>query len=182
MTKRLAVCAILAACACLEAASPSKLNREKAAIERTAYVFVGWALENKNLDLLKASVSQGDDFFMFMPDSRSTTDGYQAFAKLFPNWMSPDFKATKTEIRDVKIQVAPSGKVGWFAAILEDCGEYKGRASCWRDCRYTGVVEKRSGRWVIVQAHFSFASDKLIEAYKKRLAEQKKTAQPEPRD
>jgi len=28
-------------------------------------------------------------------------------------------------------------------------------------CRWTGVVEKRDGRWVIVQQHFSFASDRV---------------------
>jgi hypothetical protein len=67
--------------------------------------------------------------------------------------------------------------VGWFSSTLEDCGEYKGRVSCWKDCRYTGVAEKRSGRWVIVQAHFSFASDKVIETYKKRLAEQRPDGQ-----
>jgi ketosteroid isomerase-like protein len=169
---RFALTAAMAASHVLWGAGPSKLEREKAAVEKTAYTFVGWALDNKNLDSLKASVSQGDDFFMFMPDSRTTTDGYQALTKLFPAWMSPDFKATKTEIRDVKVRLAPSGKVAWFSCMLEDCGEYKGRASCWKDCRYTGVVEKRNGRWVIVQAHFSFASDKVIENYKKRLAAQ----------
>jgi ketosteroid isomerase-like protein len=160
------------AAALTASAAPSKLDREKAAVEKTAFTFVGWALENKNLEGLKASVSQGEDFFMFMPDSKTTTDGYQAFTKLFPAWMSADFKATRTELRDVKIHVASSGKVAWFSSILEDCGEYKGRASCWKDCRYTGVAEKRSGRWVIVQAHFSFAYDKVIEGYKKRLAGQ----------
>jgi hypothetical protein len=30
----------------------------------------------------------------------------------------------------------------------------------WENTRWTGVVEKRDGRWVIVQQHFSFASDK----------------------
>jgi hypothetical protein len=56
--------------------------------------------------------------------------------------------------------------------MLEDCGEYKGKPSCWSDCRYSGVLEKRDGRWVIVQAHFSLASDKVIEEFRKRQAAQ----------
>lgn len=146
------------------------LERERAAVEKVAYTFVGWALDNKNAEALKASLSHGEDFFMFQPNSRSTIAGYQQFLKLIPGWMSPDFKATKTELREVKVGLSPSGDTAWFAAILEDCGEYKGRTSCWKDCRYTGVLEKREGRWVIVQAHFSLASDKVIEDYKLRQA------------
>ena len=95
-----------------------------AAVRRVAYTFVRWALDNKNVDALKASLSHGDDFFMFQPHSRGTIAGYQEFLKLIPGWMSPDFKATKTELRQ--------------------------------------------GQWVIVQAHFSLASDKVVEEYKQR--------------
>jgi len=51
--------------------------------------------------------------------------------------------------------------VAWFSAILDDCGEFKGRAGCWKDTRYTGVLEKREGKWVFCQMHFSFAVDKV---------------------
>ena len=157
-------------------ASAPNLEQEKAAVQKVAYTFVGWALDNKNLDALKASVSQGEDFFMFMPDSRATTRGYEAFTRLVPGWMSPDFKATRTELREVRVDLSRSGDVAWFSCLLEDCGEVKGRPACWKDCRYTGVLEKRGGRWVIVQSHFSFGADKVIEDYKKRVAEQPQPA------
>jgi hypothetical protein len=32
---------------------------------------------------------------------------------------------------------------------------------CWKDTRYTGVLEKREGKWVFCQMHFSFAVDKV---------------------
>ena len=34
-----------------------------------------------------------------------------------------------------------------------------GQPGCWQDTRWTGVLEKRDGRWVIMQMHFSFAAD-----------------------
>jgi hypothetical protein len=43
------------------------------------------------------------------------------------------------------------------------CGEWNGKPSCWKDTRWTGVLEKREGRWVIVQMHFSFAKDKVLQ-------------------
>ena len=149
-------------------ADSKKLDRERAAVRQVAYTFVGWALDDKNVDALKASLSHGDDFFMFQPDSRSTVAGYQEFLKLIPGWMNPEFRATKTELREVKVDISKSGDFAWFSSLLEDCGEVKGRAACWKDCRYTGVLEKREGRWVIVQAHFSLASDKVVEEYKQR--------------
>lgn len=160
---------ILAVLACWGMAA-GDVKKEKEAVRQVAYKFVGWALDNKNVEALKASLSHDDGFFMFQPDSRSTIKGYEAFTKLIPGWLSPDFKATRTELREVKVDISRSGDTAWFSSILDDCGEFKGKPSCWNDCRYTGVLEKRDGHWVIVQAHFSLASDRVIEEYKKRLA------------
>jgi hypothetical protein len=33
-----------------------------------------------------------------------------------------------------------------------------GKPASWENVRWAGVVEKRDGRWVIVQQHFSFAA------------------------
>jgi hypothetical protein len=49
--------------------------------------------------------------------------------------------------------------VAWWACILDDLGEWDGRPIGWKDTRWTGVLEKRDGRWLIVQMHFSFAAD-----------------------
>ena len=167
---RLCVLAVLASGVSLTGADSLDLEKEKAAVQQVAYTFVGWALDNKNLEALKSSMSHGDDLFMFQPDSRSTIAGYGEFLKLIPGWMGPDFKATKTELRDVRVAISKSGDAAWFSSLLEDCGEVKGRTACWKDCRYTGVLEKRQGTWVIVQAHFSLASDKVIEEFKQRQA------------
>jgi hypothetical protein len=29
----------------------------------------------------------------------------------------------------------------------------------WDNCRWTGTLEKRGGKWVVVQMHFSFPKD-----------------------
>jgi hypothetical protein len=52
------------------------------------------------------------------------------------------------------------GEVAWFYCILDDINTFKGKPAEWRDTRWTGTVEKREGKWVIVQQHFSFASEK----------------------
>ena len=37
------------------------------------------------------------------------------------------------------------------------------RPASWEDTRWTGVLEKRDGRWVMVQQHFSIAKDRPLE-------------------
>jgi hypothetical protein len=82
--------------------------------------------------------------------------------------MSPKFKATHFDLRNLRINFSRSGDVAWFSAILDDCGEWEGKPDCWKDTRWTGILEKRDGDWLIVQVHFSFASDKVLaEASKK---------------
>ena len=88
--------------------------------------------------------------------------GWEAFLPLFDIWMSPKFKATHFDVRELRINLSRSGDVAWFSAILDDCGEWEGEPDCWQDTRWTGVLEKREGDWLIVQMHFSFASDKVL--------------------
>jgi hypothetical protein len=133
-------------------------DAEKAAIARVIDDSIGWAT-TKNVDLLLSTVAHDADFFIFHPDSKSTVRGFDAFKQLIPSWLSPDFVATRHEIRDLAITRSRSGEVAWFSAILDDLAEIKGKPAGWRDTRWTGVLEKREGRWVIVQMHFSFASD-----------------------
>jgi ketosteroid isomerase-like protein len=57
----------------------------------------------------------------------------------------------------MRINISNSGDVAWYSAILDDFGEWNGKPTAWRNTRWTGVLEKRDERWVIVQMHFSFA-------------------------
>jgi hypothetical protein len=133
---------------------------ERTAVERVIRDSISWALDGKNTDKLFGAVAHDPDFFIFHPDSRSTIVGFEAFQKLSAAWLDPAFKAVSTEIRELRINFSRSGDVAWYSATLDDCGEWKGKLGCWKDTRWTGVLEQREGGWVIVQMHFSFASDK----------------------
>jgi ketosteroid isomerase-like protein len=133
-------------------------GHDTVAIEKAIHASIGWAL-TKDRALLESVLSHDPSFFIFHPDSKTTVVGWEAMAGLLAFWMDPRFKATSYEIRDLRINLSRSGDVSWFSAILDDCGEWDGRPSCWKDTRWTGVLEKRDGAWVIVQMHFSFAKD-----------------------
>jgi ketosteroid isomerase-like protein len=139
----------------------ANVQAEKAAVAKVVDASIGW-FATKDLGLLEGSFAQDQGFFIFHPDSKSTVRGYEEFRKLIPFWMRPDVKYLRHEIRDLAVHLSATGDVAWYSAILDDCAEIKGETSCaWTDVRWTGVLEKLAGRWVIVQMHFSFASDRL---------------------
>ena len=72
-------------------------------------------------------------------------------------YKDPDFQYVRHEINDLTINLSKSGDVAWFYCILNDINTWNGQPANWENARWTGVLEKREGRWVIVQQHFSFA-------------------------
>jgi ketosteroid isomerase-like protein len=140
---------------------------EKAVIEKTIRANIGWAL-TKDRPLLESTMAHDERLFIFNPDS-SATAGWEQFAKNFDFWLDPRFKATQFDIRELRIDMSPSGITAWWSCILDDLYEWEGRPGAWKDTRWTGVLEKRSGKWLIVQMHFSFASDKVAAEVKARL-------------
>ena len=134
-------------------------SRDRAVVEQTVRDSIGWAL-TKDRALLERIIAHDADLFIFHPDSKSTVVGWDAFAKNVSFWMDPRFKATSFDVRALRVTFARSGDVCWFSAMLEDLAEWDGKPTGWKDTRWTGVLEKRAGTWVIVQMHFSFASDR----------------------
>lgn len=142
---------------------PAGAPAEREAIAKIIDDSIGW-FANKDFDRLYAALADDADFFIFHPDSKSTISGAAAFREFSQFFRNPELTYAGHEIGDLRIGVSRAGDAAWFSSLLKDCSEFKGRKSCWDDCRWTGVLEKRDGRWVIVQMHFSFAEDKVAEA------------------
>ncbi len=128
-------------------------------IEKIVYDSIAWAL-TKDRARLESIIAHDDDYFSFHPDGLDGVHGYAEFEQGFDLWMDPRFEATTTEVRQFRCHLSRSGNVAWFSAILDDCFTWDGRPGCWKDTRWTGVLEKREGKWLIVQMHFSFAADR----------------------
>ena len=132
---------------------------ERSEIEKAIHDAIGWAL-TKDIDRLFSIMAQDEDFFIFHPDSRSTILGFEAFKALGEKvWMKDAFRATDFAIRELRLKLSGSGTVAWYSCFLDDHAEWNGKPTGWDNARWTGVLEKRGGRWVIVQMHFSFAKD-----------------------
>lgn len=135
------------------------IDKEKNEVETIIQDCIGWAL-TKNLDRLFSIVAQDGDFFIFHPDSKSTIIGFKAFKSLGERvWMKDAFQAIDFSIKDLRVKFAKAENAAWFSCFLDDHALWNGQPIGWDNARWTGTLEKRGGKWVVVQMHFSFPKD-----------------------
>ncbi len=151
------VMVLLISCHDKEIGNREYLKVQRQVIEKTIKDVIGWA-KSKDFELLYSIIANDSDYLEVDPDS-GLIRGFSEFKKNEVFWGSPDFKAIRYEIRDLIINLSEKGEVAWFYCILDDVNEWKGQPASWMNTRWTGVLEKRKEKWVIVQMHFSFAKE-----------------------
>ena len=134
-------------------------NRESEIVEIAKVIdsCIGW-FKNKDFELLFSIVANDSDFLEVHPNG-IVVKGFEQFRKNSEIFKHPEFLYSRHEIKDLKITLSQSGENAWFYCNLNDMNTWKGQPANWENARWTGVLEKRNDRWVIVQQHFSFASE-----------------------
>ena len=130
---------------------------DRVGVEKAINDVFGWAV-NKDFDRFFGTIADDSDFISVTPYKR-VKFGVADVKKDTSFWASPDFKAIRHELRDLKIVFSRGGHVAWFFCYLDDINEWKGEPANWENARWTGVLEKRDGKWRVVQQHFSFPQE-----------------------
>jgi len=117
----------------------------------------GWAV-TKDFDLFFNTIADDSDFISVTPYNRVKI-GVNDVKQDTSFWANPKFKAIHHEVHDLKIVFSNSGDVAWFYGVLDDINEWNGQPANWENVRWTGVLEKRDGRWRLVQQHLSWAKE-----------------------
>ena len=132
---------------------------ERLLVTQVIHDAIGWAL-NKDFERLYAIMADDPDFFIFHPDSGSTIRGFEAFKAMAElQFRNEAFKATDFAVKELQLNFSMLENCAWWSCLLDDHAEWNGKPAGWDEVRWTGVLEKRAGRWVIVQMHFSFPKD-----------------------
>lgn len=150
-------CLFYALLSCNRVDDSFNIDKEKQRVEKAINNSIGWA-KTKDLNLLYSVIANDTNYLEVHPNNK-VVKGFKEFTKAEAFWMNPDFKAIRYEIKDLKIHFSKSGDVAWFFGMLDDMNEWKGQPASWENTRWTGVLEKRNRNWMIVQMHFSFASN-----------------------
>mgnify|MGYP000046419503 FL=1 len=61
----------------------------------------------------------------------------------------------KAKIRDLIVNVGESGDLAWYFHKLDAEIKSNGNITDWKGARFTGVLQKVDGQWVIAQTHVS---------------------------
>ena len=133
----------------------NKVNckKDKEAIENLLENYI-LANENQNFDLIESIWADNDDIILYGTDSDERLMGW----KNIKDAISEQFGLiTETYISASNqfIKLNCDGNTAWFAETLNYNYMYKGHAQSYEGLRFTGVVEKIDGNWVLVQAHLS---------------------------
>lgn len=135
-------------------------EEEKTEVIKVIETSIKWCFPDKSRERLYSSVVNYSTFFMFQPDSRATIKGFEDFKRFSERVFMVDACQPKgSTIKDLRVTLSRSGDVAWFSCLLDDWGEWEGTPWNWKDTRWTGVLQKADGRWVMMQQHFSLAED-----------------------
>jgi hypothetical protein len=135
-------------------------EKEKAEVAKAIETSIKWCFPDKSRERLYGSVVNDSTFFMFQPDSRATIKGFEHFQRFAERvFMVDECQPKGSTIKDLRVNLSRSGDVAWFSCLLDDWGEWAGTPWNWKDTRWTGVLQKTDGRWVMMQQHFSMAED-----------------------
>ena len=128
------------------------------------FAAIQWAMQKDTAAMFR-SFAHDSTLFWFSPDSAGTVRGFAAQKQMVEGvLMNPAFVAVGSDFRDMRIHLSRGGDVAWWSCILDDRNTWQGRPANWENVRWTGVVEKREGSWVIVQMNFSYSQEAMVRA------------------
>jgi hypothetical protein len=134
---------------------------ETARVDSVIRASIQWAVQKDTAAMFRL-FAHDSALFWFSPDSAGTVRGFAAQKQVVEQvFMNPAFVAVGTDIRDMQIHLSRGGDVAWWSCILDDRNTWQGRPANWENVRWTGVLEKRGGNWVIVQMHFSKSEEAM---------------------
>lgn len=92
-------------------------------------------------------------------DRHDIFKGFEAVRQKFSEQFDR-FENTFISARDLVIYIHPQCETAWFSEVLQYNYTQGDKAIEYSDLRFTGFLEKRAGKWVILQTHLSAPADK----------------------
>jgi len=117
------------------------------------------AYEKKDLDAIMKLIAPGANVVFFEADETGRYVGADQIKAAYENSLK-QVKSIKGEYKWTS--VGSKGDVAWFATEVlfsVDTGEDK----VMQPGKWTGVLEKKDGKWLLIQSHFSFPEQGLPE-------------------
>lgn len=144
---------LLITASCCDQKKEVNCEIEKELIENLLENYI-LANENQDFDLIESIWATDDDIILYGTDNDERLMGWSNIKEAIKEQFS---LITDTYISSSNqfIKLNCTGNTAWFAETLNYNYMYKSKAHKYEGMRFTGVVEKIEGNWVLVQAHLS---------------------------
>jgi ketosteroid isomerase-like protein len=121
-------------------------------------LFASYELED--MQLLSGITVHDEDMVNFGTNLAEYNVGWEAWkTSLLKQWATID--ETKIISTDLAVFISETGDVAWFSDITNWKFKIRDNSMKLNNVRITGVLEKRKGRWKIVQVHASAPQDQV---------------------
>ena len=147
------MCVLLVTVSCNEIKKKSNCEDDKEAIEDLLENYI-LANENQDFELIEDIWADDDDIILYGTDSDERLMGWPNI-KDAVNEQFGLISDTYISASNQFIKLNCTGNTAWFAETLNYNYMYKDVAHSYEGMRFTGVVERIDGKWVLVQAHLS---------------------------
>lgn len=129
------------------------IEAEKAAVKA---VFDEWikCIETEDMELFSKLIAPDDDMVNFGTDAAERWVGWEPLKESVQKQFE-SFDNVSLSIRELVIKVHKSGEVAWLSCFFDFKGTAMDEPFIVEGSRFTAVLEKRNGNWVIVQMHNS---------------------------
>ena len=116
------------------------------------------ANEYQKIELAEEIWADDEDIVAFGTSSDEKFVGWKAIKNTIQKQFDT-FKDTYISVSAQKININNTGNTAWFSEIVNYNFIRDSIPMSYEGIRYTGVLEKRDGKWVIVQSHMSIPSN-----------------------
>ncbi len=116
------------------------------------------ANENQDFGLIEKIWAADQNIIMIGTDSDERLVGWEMIKKAITNQFK-EFQDTYITVSDQIIRVNQTGNTASFSELLAYNFIYKEEAKSFTGMRFTGVLEKIEGNWLLVQGHLSIPAE-----------------------
>lgn len=139
----------------------------KSELPRIQSVLTQYIIANEDQDfgLIRRIWATDDNIIMIGTDSDERLVGWDNIKRAIQHQFK-EFRDTYITVSDQIIRINKTGNTASFSELLNYNFIYKDEAKSFTGMRFTGVLEKIDGAWLLVQGHLSIPAEvELNEVY-----------------
>jgi uncharacterized protein (TIGR02246 family) len=129
------------------------IDAEKAAVKAVLDRYIQ-AFQTRNREGVAEVYAHDEDLVVFGSNPLDRRVGWKMTQEYIDKYFS-SVDRIEIGLKDQRIKVHRSGEAAWFSEVLYWKEVEKSKTFAVDGLRITGVLERRDGRWVIVQLHAS---------------------------